>query len=273
MSMLPIQQVPVRMQGLDLAIATAATGRAAGDEETTLVWIHGLGAASTTTFAGVSRHPALRHQASLLIDLPGSGASPAPARWPGTIEAMAEAVIAAITSLVRQPIVLFGHSMGGSVAIVAAHRRPDLVLQLIVAEPNLDPGVGSTSVAIARQSEAEFVECGFARLVGATERLASQGNTAAETWLATLRQAAPVMLHRAATSLLAERSPTFREMLLELPLPVATIWGEHSPLPEPPLPSSSNLEGYVVSGAEHQMFDDNPDEFAETLARILMDTD
>lgn len=271
MSALPIQQVPVRVNGVDLAIAVATTGPAIHGKDTPLVWIHGLGAASTITFAGVSEHPMLHHPPTLLIDLPGSGASLAPAAWPGTIEGMADAVLAILSSLVQQPVALFGHSMGGSVAIVAAHRRPDLVRQLIVAEPNLDPGVGTTSVTIARQTEAGFVESGFTRLIAATERLARQGNTAAATWVHTLRQADPVALHRSATSLVAERSPTFRDLLLDMPMPVATIWGEHSPLPEPPLPSRPNLRGYVASGAGHQMFDDNPDEFAATLARILSD--
>lgn len=271
-SSLPIQHVPVVVNFTKLDIAVARPyGDIDGDQRAPIVWIHGLGAASTTTFAQVSQHPALGPWLSLLIDLPGSGHSPAPAGWSGSIEDMAEIVLAIVSRLTTQPVVLFGHSMGGSVAIAAAHQRPDLVLHLIVAEPNLDPGVGTTSVTIARQAESAFIAEGFGRLVQATERLARQGNHAAGTWLPTLRVSDPAMLHRTATSLLAARQPTFREMLLDLPMPVATIRGEHSPLPNSPLVPHPGLKGYVVSGAGHQMFDDNPDAFAAILARCLSD--
>lgn len=63
------------------------------------------------------------------------------------------------------PVDVIGHSMGGSVAIALAARRPDLVNRLIVAEPNLDPGVGDLSVHIARQKENGFVNRGFDALV------------------------------------------------------------------------------------------------------------
>lgn len=267
-----IQHIPVTVGSTDLLLAVAVHDAPESDGQGFPIgWVHGLGAASSSTFAAISQHRMLQPWRSLLIDLPGSGHTPAPDDWSGSIEAMADVVLATISRLFAHPVALFGHSMGGSVAIVAANRRPDLVSHLIVAEPNLDPGVGTTSVAIARQSEQAFVAGGYARLVGATERLARQGNLSASTWLTTLRLANPAMLHRAATSLLASRRPTFREMLLDLPMPVSMIRGEQSALPAPPLPMRPDLRGYVVSGAGHQMFDDNPDAFTSILAHCLSD--
>ena len=43
------------------------------------------------------------------------------------------------------------HSMGGSVAIMLASRRPDLVSRLVVAEANLDPGWVRSAQASSRK--------------------------------------------------------------------------------------------------------------------------
>jgi pimeloyl-ACP methyl ester carboxylesterase len=233
-----------------------------------LVWMPGLGAAGSA-FEQVASRPELAGLASLLVDLPGSGASPPLEDWNGTIEDHAAVALAFVEQVAQKPVVLFGHSLGGSVAIVAATHRPDLIRHLIVAEPNLDPGSGTTSVTIARQREADFVAVGFRRLLAATERLARQGNTSADRWLATLRQSDPLSLHRAATSLLANRTPTFREQLATLAVPVSTIRGDLSQLPRPPVTASTHLRRYVVPNAGHQMFDDNPAAFSAILAAII----
>lgn len=238
----------------------------------TLVWLHGLGAASTTTFADVAQHPSLASISSILIDLPGAGHSRAPESWGGTIEDLASVSLRAIETVVNGPVVLFGHSLGGSVAIVAATQRPDLIRHLIVAEPNLDPGIGTISQTITRRGEEAFATHGFQGLVEATSRLARQGNVGAAAWLRTLRLADPRQLHRAATSVLAARQPTFRQQLIDLPLPVTIIAGQLTPPIQPPLPYQSHLTGYVVPDAGHQMFTDNPAAFVAILTEILAHT-
>ncbi len=270
---LSIRHVQIEVNGTDFDIAVGSHESDANFATgLTIVWVHGLGNASTTTFREISLHPALDGWPSVLIDLPGSGHSPAPEDWNATIEEVADIVLATITRLDLSPVVLFGHSMGGSVAIAAAQRRPDLIRHLVVAEPNLDPGVGATSAAIARQAESAFVSTGFRNLVQATERLARQGNHAAARWLLTLRETDPTTLHRLSSSLLAPRTPTFREMIGALPMPVAFISGERSgdrgSAPQP----CAGLTGYVVYDAGHQMFEDNPDAFAAILARLVGET-
>ncbi len=62
---------------------------------------------------------------------------------------------------------LFGHSMGGSIAIEAAELLGRRVQALLVSEPNLYAGGGMYSRAIAAQPEAGFVARGFADLLAA----------------------------------------------------------------------------------------------------------
>lgn len=230
-----------------------------------VVWLHGLGGASTTAFAGVIDHPALAHTNAHLIDLPGHGRSDRPEAWPYTIEAMADVAAEAIASIASEPVVLIGHSMGGSVAITLAHRYPHLVSALIVAEPNLDPGVGTVSAHIARQSESRFVSHGHHALVRAV-RSERTGIHTASSWPDTVAETSPRALHRASTSLLAAREPTFRAMLEGLTLPVMFIAGDQTRPIETGL-LSSPVEMVVIPEAGHEMWVDNLEAFAEAVAR------
>jgi len=72
------------------------------------------------------------------IDLPGSGFSAPPASRSGySIRALAGTVIRLIEALDRGPVHLVGNSMGGSVALRVAARRPDLVKTLTLVSPAL----------------------------------------------------------------------------------------------------------------------------------------
>ena len=255
----------LNINGIAVAVETVRNGET---ERMTLVWLHGLGSASTLAFAGVARHPRLAGVTSYLIDLPGYGLSDRPGDWTYRIEDQAEVVRKVLAEISDAPIALFGHSMGGSIAIACAVRAPEAAARLIVAEPNLDPGKGTTSAHIASQSEQRFVNRGYRALLRATEQQAGRGDVAATDWLEPLRVASPIALHRSAVSLLAERSPTFREQLAGLAIPWATISGELSPPLEPPLLLNEQL-GYVVSGAGHSMHTENPDGFVAALVDAL----
>lgn len=252
----------------DIPVATAWTG-SHEPEAPVLVWIHGLGGASTIAFAGVANYRELRGWRSLLVDLPGHGHSLAPEDWSYEIEAMAGEVTEAVSSLVDGPVILFGHSMGGSVAIGCAHRFPASIERLVVAEPNLDPGKGSISPRIAGQDEEHFVTQGYPALLRATRLLADRGDVESREWLRTLEMADPMALHRCSTSLLANRTPTFREQLAALSMPVATISGERSSYES--VAADGNVRGYVVPGAGHQMIAGNPGGFVQALLAAIRD--
>src|SRR5262249_48190741 len=70
-------------------------------------------------------------------DFRGHGRS---GRTPGhyAIEDYANDTITFMERVVREPAVVFGHSLGGQVAIVVAACRPDLVVGLIVGDAPFD---------------------------------------------------------------------------------------------------------------------------------------
>lgn len=69
---------------------------------------------------------------TLLVDLPGHGASPAPTE-PWGARQYAECLAEAIEDYGRGPVVIVGHSFGGRVGVCLAAQRPDLVSALAIS--------------------------------------------------------------------------------------------------------------------------------------------
>jgi pimeloyl-ACP methyl ester carboxylesterase len=90
------------------------------------------------------------------------------------------------------------------------------------------------------------------------------------TYAGAFQAADPVAIHRTAVSLIAARRPTYREMLLELPMPRVFFFGSKNLadadarwLPEHGIP----VRG--VAGAGHDMMTDQPDAFVAAVVASL----
>jgi len=252
----------VHASGHPLRIAVERHGEGLGAP---LVFLHGLGSSSLVGLRHIADHPALAGHERVLIDLPGFGHSPAPATWFATIEDQAAVAAAVMEAMDLSPATIVGHSMGGSVAITLAARWPERVTRLIVAEPLLDPGEGTLSAHIARQTEAAFVARGFAALRMATRRQAARGETASIAFLRTLELADPAVMHRSAVSLLANRSPGFRDQFAALGIPRTFFAGARSGIDTTPL-RNAGVDTVVIPDAGHSMMDEQPDAFARVVA-------
>ncbi|MFJ5986091.1 alpha/beta fold hydrolase [Lentzea sp. NPDC092896] len=250
MKLLPVTASGAQVAYLDVG---AADGRAN-------VYLGGLGLASTVSFAPVIGHPALagrgRH---VLVDLVGSGWSDHDDAFSHTIDEHASVVAAAIDALGLHTITLVGHSLGGSIAISLAAQRPDLVGGLIVAEPNLDPGVGTMSARIASFDEDTFVARGMHGIIAPDDTTMDAR---------TLRRWSPRGLHRTAVSLLADRPATFRAQLTAMSAPKRYISGELSGEDLDAL-RATGCDVRVVPNAAHMMMEDNLDGFVNLLTDPL----
>ncbi|MET7617598.1 alpha/beta hydrolase [Streptomyces sp. NPDC005408] len=232
---------------------------AAGDGPAT-VYVHGLGAASAAYHAHIAASRELAGRRSLFVDLPGHGLSDRPADFGYSLEDHAAALAAVLEEAEVRGAEIVGHSMGGSVAIVLAYRRPELVARLVVTEANLDPDPPQTagSSGISTYSEDEFVNGGgFSRVL----------KRVGPAWAATMRLADPLGLHRSATGLIRGTRPTMRRMLMDLPAERTYVQGE----------KSGELAGHeelVTSGvrvvtapdAGHNVMFDNPTAFVRAVA-------
>jgi pimeloyl-ACP methyl ester carboxylesterase len=247
-----------------LAIAWARTR---DDSPAPLLFLHGLGDSSIMTFTAIAQHPALGGRPSVLVDLPGFGHSTAPDDWPGTMEDHAVAVMALLDALEVEDVTIVAHSMGASLALLVASRRPGLFSRLVLAEPLLVREHSALAKAIARRTEDDFVARWRDMLLIATRRQAQRGDAAARSFLAPLRRAHPAMLHRGAVSLLADRSPSFLELIGALELPRTLLVGERTGVDLSILPEDVPLVRIPEAG--HAMMSENPDAFARAIAKVV----
>jgi pimeloyl-ACP methyl ester carboxylesterase len=238
-------------------------------DEPALVFIHGLGSASSSWFPSILRHPLLGTKRAILVDLLGFGFSDRPSKFRYSMEDHADTVALLLDHLNLKRCTVIGHSMGGSIAIVLAATRPDLVSNLIIAEGNLDPGPGSVSGPITAQTEEQFMKNGYAAFL---RGVISKGWA---DYAGTVQSSDPRAMHRSAVSLIAERHPTFREQLLALSILRTFIFGEASlgekniVHPDVQRLSNDRIRVEIVKNAGHDMMSDNPDGFAQAIAKSL----
>lgn len=229
-----------------------------------IVTLHGLGMASSSWFPPCFAHPGLRDHRAILIDLLGFGYSDRPQDFSYDMEAHAQTVAHVLDELQLNQCIVLGHSMGGSIAILLAQSRPDLVGSLLVAESNLDPGPGLVSRIITSFSEADFVDGGY------TQFIADMWAAGARDYAHSVRAADPRAVHRSAVSLIAGRSPTYGECLAALKMPRTYLFGSES-LPNPDVAALRNAGVHVaiVPDAGHDMMGDNARGFSDTVASMI----
>lgn len=229
-----------------------------------ILFVHGLGCASSCDYPRVAADPALVGRRMLLVDLLGSGFSDRPKDFSYTIEDHAETLVELIEGLSLPSVDLIGHSMGGAIAIVAAAQNPRGVRRLVLSEPNLDAGGGAISRLIAQQDEADYITSGHSELV---QNSVADGYT---IWSASLLMSSPLAVHRGATSLLRGGSTSWREQLGALQIPRTVIFGANSlPDPDTELLPQIGVTVRVVSNAGHTMMLENPSRFAEVVRDAL----
>ncbi|MEU1181856.1 alpha/beta hydrolase [Streptomyces sp. NPDC005820] len=224
------------------------------------VYVHGLGSVSAVYHAHVAARPELAGRRSLFVDLPGHGISDRPEDFGYTLEEHADALAAVLDAAQVTGGELVAHSMGGSVAIVLAHRRPDLVARLVLTEANLDaaPPLTAGSADIASFTEEEFLDGGYARVL----------DRVGPMWAATMRLADPRALHRSAVALRRGSEPVMRELLAGLrTVDRVYLQGELSGV----LDGADALEGagvrvVTVPGAGHNIMFDDADAFVGAVA-------
>jgi pimeloyl-ACP methyl ester carboxylesterase len=230
-----------------------------------LLFIHGLGCASSCDYPAVAAAPALAGRHSVLIDLLGTAFSDRPIEFPYTVEAHAQTIAQLVIDKGWQSVDLFGHSMGGAVAISTASLLKERIAHLVLAEPNLDSGGGFFSRKVAAWREDEYVARGHADTVA--EAIA-QGN---QIWASSLNVSAPYAVHRAACSLMhGGEASSWRGSLYAFAMPRTVIFGEKS-LPDvdyDKLPGAG-VAVSVVANAGHSLALDNPPGLAAAIAQAL----
>jgi pimeloyl-ACP methyl ester carboxylesterase len=232
-----------------------------------ILFIHGMGCASSCDYPQVISMPPLRGKHAILIDLLGSGFSDKPKSFGYSVTDHARVIGEFIAKSGFKKVHLFGHSMGGSIAIEIATMNKRRIRSIIVSEPNLDPGGGVFSRPITEQSETEYVNRGHRLTI---ESAIAQDN---RIWASSLSLSSPAAIHREAVSLVKGGSPSWREQLINLPIPRTILFGKLS------LPDSDTtrlpkfgITVRIVNQAAHSMAWENPAGLAKNINTSLVNS-
>lgn len=192
-------------------------------EDTPILFIHGLGCAGSFDYPQVATQKALKNHRCLLVDLLGAGFSDKPNGFGYTVEDHAEYLNDFVQSIGLQKFILFGHSLGGAIALSLANICRDRVDKIILSESNLDKSSeGSPSKYISNFEMNDFVCNGFFQLVQESQKDAN------EMWAASLSLWLPKAAYLISQSAAKGGTPPWREILYSLNCPKTFIFGERS---------------------------------------------
>ncbi len=230
-----------------------------------ILFIHGLGCAGTFDYPDVATQKPLQNHRRILVDLLGAGYSDKPEDFGYTVKDHASYLSEFVESIGLESFILFGHSMGGTVALTLARQNTNHISQIILSESNLNKSrEGTTSKYIADFEEKKFLERGFERLI---EESRETGNW---IWAASLRMWSPKAVYRVSKNLAKGEDPSWRDTLYSLKLPKTFIFGENS-LPDPDLEilPEHGVRIDIVKHAGHSMAWENPKGLAEAIGRAI----
>lgn len=233
-----------------------------------LVVLHGLGDSAIHTYSSRFATTVLHDTPSLFVDLPGFGEGSATDTYPSNIETMALDVVCMLSDLKLSRPTIFAHSMGANIALCLAHHQPEIVGNLILAEPLLHPENSVLAGSIAKHSEQTFVTSRYNMLVRATSLQTARGDEVAKAFLQTLKMANPVAMYRSAASLLGDRDPGFQEMLINLEQPVSLLVGSRTKVTTANL-ERENMTIIRVPNAGHFMMVESATETACAILEVV----
>ena len=234
-------------------------------EDTPILFIHGLGCAGSFDYPQVATQEVLKNHRCILVDLLGAGFSDKPSDFGYTVEDHAEYLNEFVQSIGLQKFILFGHSLGGAVALSLANTCRDRVDKIILSESNLDKSSeGSSSKYIADFEMNNFVSNGFFQLVQESQK---DGN---EMWAASLSLWLPKAAYLISQSAAKGGTPSWREILYSLDCPKTFIFGEKSlPDKDEQELAAHGIKISVVKNAGHSMAWENPKGLAKKIATAI----
>jgi pimeloyl-ACP methyl ester carboxylesterase len=221
---------------------------------TPLVFVHGIGCASSYEYPRVVADKNFAGRRAILIDLPGFGYSEKPKDYRYSITEQAQVVAELISHLKLEKFFLYGHSMGGSISIDAAPLLGENLCGLVVSEPNFHPGGGFFSRQICSTSEADYVSSIHHLMV----------SDESGPWAGSLAVAAPWAVWRGADSLI--KGNNWLDIFAALRKPKALIFGAES-LPDSDFEhiKTMKITTEVLPDCGHSMSWENPSALANAL--------
>ena len=247
-------------------------------EGRTLVFLPGLSVGSIANFLSLTTDPKLHFHRSIMVDYIGSGFSDHSDQFSYEMEDHAKTVASILDHEKISKAIVIGHSMGGTVAIILAISRPDLVSKLIVGEGNIIPGGGVGTSKIASYSKSEFIEKIYPRWCQDRFESAKKGDLIANLISGMWKTANIEGLYKNSRSLV-ELDLGLKEKFFNLKIPKLFLYGENSipknpsdVKPDVPDPTELQENGIIidtVAHAGHFLMLDNLDGFVDVITKFI----
>jgi len=207
----------------------------------------------------------------------GSNRHDAPAAW--TLEDQADYVADWLGLVFNEPVHVVGHSVGGAVGVLFAHRYPDMTISLTSVEGNFTLGDAFWSQKIARQDISE-IEAEIDVYRSDVSAWLARSGVPSTPWTLTAAQSMldnqPISTLRSQARAVVEATgaPSYLETvqrLLGSNRPIPLVAGARSR-------AAWNVPDWVVEGAAsnmdiadtgHLMMLEKPEAFAQTLLANL----
>ncbi len=231
-------------------------------EDMPILFIHGLGCAGTFDYPEVAAQGPLDSHRRILVDLLGAGYSDKPDDFGYTVEDHVQYLLEFINYLDLDSFILFGHSLGGAIAISLADKCRNRLHQIILSESNLDKSEeGSISKYIAGFEMKDFIDYGFRKLINDSR---NDGN---RIWSASMSVWLPKAAYLMSKSAAEGGSPSWRDILYSLECPRTFIFGEKSlPDPDECTLRERGIQIEIVKHAGHSMAWENPEGLAIAIS-------
>ncbi|WP_299748040.1 alpha/beta hydrolase [uncultured Tateyamaria sp.] len=229
-----------------------------------IIFLHGLGCASSFEYPGIATAQPLADKHRILVDFFGSGYSDWPSDFDYRVEDHVQVIIELVEHLGFDVVDLYGHSLGGTVAIEAATLLKDRVKHLVLSEANLDTGGGQFSRDIASVSEEVYIREKHQQTI---EHSIVSGNA---EWAATLRLSDPRSVYHGAKSLVEGSTYDWRQLFYQHAASKSFIFGERSlPNPDTEVLPEQGVRIDLVRKAGHSMGLENPEGLAAAIGKAL----
>ncbi len=232
-----------------------------------ILFLHGLGCCGSLDYPEIVNHDELKKHRCIIVDLLGSGLSDKPMHFEYNLANHARLLADFINSLNIEKLALYGHSMGGTIAILLAELIPDKVQSLILSEANLDSGGGTFSRKVANSTLENFCQLAFPQLIKDCSQSASTNDV---KWAKGLEKTLPKAFYEEATNLVKGHEKSWRSIFYELPMPKTYIFGENSlPDNDVHLLQKHNINIIIIKNAGHSMAWENPNGLSVAITSVL----
>lgn len=233
-------------------------------KEVPILFIHGLGCAGSFDYIDIAIHDAISDHRRIVPDLLGAGYSDKPKEFTYNVKAHAKYLNEFIDDMGLERVIVFGHSLGGAVAIELCNLCKDKVDRLILSEPNLRP-------SIKGEASREFANIIYknleADLMLKIKEYEATGNT---MWVSSLRNWLPKAVYEISKDAIVGGEPLWKDILSSFDFPCFFLYGEKSLLNKDYEElQNKNKNIRLIKDAGHSMAWENPSELAMAIRSCL----